>query len=96
VAADISSVHLALAQQALDRFERTNVNLVHLDFVLVLSRRYLSLMSSSRSWCFNTTRPPLIAATLKTVLTRLRPGGDRVLSGSDLSDKISLSESTST
>ena len=74
VAADISPAHLALAQQALDRFERTNVNLVHLDSFGALEAIpefdvFISIIVLQHN------PPPLIAATLKTVLTRLRPGG---------------------
>jgi SAM-dependent methyltransferase len=74
VAADISPSHLALAQQTLGRFERTNVNLVHLDSFGALEAIpefdvFFSIIVLQHN------PPPLIAATLKTVLNRLRPGG---------------------
>jgi SAM-dependent methyltransferase len=74
VAADISPAHLALARQALDSYQRTNVDLVHLDSFSALEAVpefdvFISVIVLQHN------PPPLIAALLKTVLEMLRPGG---------------------
>lgn len=74
IAADISSPHLALAQKALDRFQRSGVDLVHLnsfDAVAALSDFdvFVSLIVLQHN------PPPLIAYLLKTVFNKLRAGG---------------------
>jgi SAM-dependent methyltransferase len=74
VAADISPAHLAVAQQALHRSERTNVRLVHLNSFGALADIpefdvFISIIVLQHN------PPPLIAAMLKTVLSRLQPGG---------------------
>jgi 2-polyprenyl-3-methyl-5-hydroxy-6-metoxy-1,4-benzoquinol methylase len=74
VAADISRAHLAVARQALNRFERTNVTFVHLNSFRALQAIpefdvFISIIVLQHN------PPPLIAATLKTILSKLRPGG---------------------
>lgn len=74
VAADISAPHLALARKALDRLERYNVDLVHVDSFAVLEALpqfdvFFSFIVLQHS------PPPLIAALLKIILNKLRPGG---------------------
>ena len=73
-AADISPAHLAVAQQALHRFGRTNVSLVHLNSLSALEAIpefdvFISIIVLQHN------PPPLIAVMLKTVLSRLQPGG---------------------
>jgi SAM-dependent methyltransferase len=74
IAADISPAHLTVAQQALHRFGRTNVTLVHLNSIGALEAIpeldiFISIIVLQHN------PPPLIAAMLKTVLSRLQPGG---------------------
>jgi SAM-dependent methyltransferase len=74
VAADISPAHLVLARHALDRVERGNVDLVHLDSLSAFeSLPEFDLFFSVIVLQHNP--PPLIAALLKAALNKLRPGG---------------------
>jgi SAM-dependent methyltransferase len=74
IGADVSSAHLTLARQAVDRFERKNVELLHLASFAALEAVpefdvFISLIVLQHN------PPPLIVALLRTVLNRLRPGG---------------------
>jgi SAM-dependent methyltransferase len=74
VAADISRAHLALAREALDRFERRNVDVVHLASFEALKALpefdvFLSVIVLQHN------PPPLIVLLLKTLLNKLQPGG---------------------
>jgi SAM-dependent methyltransferase len=74
LAADISANHLVIARQTLDRFERGNVELLHIDSFKALEAIpdfdvFISLIVLQHN------PPPLIAALLRIVLAKLRPGG---------------------
>jgi SAM-dependent methyltransferase len=74
VAADISPMHLSFARQALDRQDRRNVDLVHLDCFSALE----AIPEFDVFFSFIVLQhnpPPLIAALLKIVLKKLRRGG---------------------
>jgi len=73
-AADISSPHLALARQALDRLHGTKVELVHLNsFDALGGLANFDVFTSFIVLQHNP--PPLIAYLLRTLLNKLRPGG---------------------
>jgi SAM-dependent methyltransferase len=75
VAADISPAHLALARQALDRFELSNVDIVHLASFDSLVERLPEFDVFLSVIVLQHNPPPLIVLILKTLLNKLQPGG---------------------
>ncbi|HEY4048325.1 MAG TPA: methyltransferase domain-containing protein [Acidobacteriaceae bacterium] len=74
VAADISQAHLALAREALDRFERGNADIIHLaSFESLETLPQFDVFFSVIVLQHNP--PPLIVLLLKTLLNKLQPGG---------------------
>jgi SAM-dependent methyltransferase len=74
VAADISLAHLALAREGINRFQRTNVEFIHVESFAALDQLpgfdvFISVIVLQHN------PPPLIEALLKTVLKKLQPGG---------------------
>ncbi|MBV9634027.1 MAG: class I SAM-dependent methyltransferase [Methylobacteriaceae bacterium] len=74
IAADISSTHLALAEQTIRRFGKNNVTLRHVNSVRLFEAEtpfdaFFSIIVLQHN------PPPLISFILRTVLARLRPGG---------------------
>ena len=74
IGADISSSHLAVAQQTMTRFAKQNVSLLHVNTMEALEAAprfdvFLSVIVLQHN------PPPLIAHMLRIVLQKLRPGG---------------------
>jgi SAM-dependent methyltransferase len=74
IGADISASHLALAKQTMQRFGKSNVNLLQVDTVAALedAPRFDAFFSVI---VLQHNPPPLIAHMLRIVLQKLNPGG---------------------
>jgi SAM-dependent methyltransferase len=74
IAADISQSHLKIARQALKNFDRSNVQLIHLNsFARIHTLPEFDVFISVIVLQHNP--PPVIAMLLRSILERLRPGG---------------------